>query len=463
MKDHMLPEQHDPMVREAAPAKAAGCEQCQSCGEALRVANEKLSCLREHDARYRASFEGASVGQALVGLDGRFEEVNQALALMLGYPSDELRGRTFAELTHPEDVGVSITARDALLRGEAPCQRLEKRYLRKDGGTIWVEVSVAPLRDISGRPRKFITHVIDISARKQTECDLKAEIAARQRAEIELRHAQKLEAIGRLAAGIAHEINTPTQFVGDNVHFIREAVEGILRLMSKYRAAAEAAGGLGEGAALLDEIRSVEEEIELDFILENLPRSLDGCGEGIARIATIVRSMKDFAHADQREQSPADINQAISTTLVVARNEYKYFADVETEFDGLPPVVCHPGDINQVLLNLIVNAAHAIEEVLSERGGRGRIHIRTLLEGDWVRIDVADNGAGMLEEAREHIFEPFFTTKPVGKGTGQGLAIARSIVVEKHGGSLSFQSARGKGTTFTVRLPVEGMTRREAA
>jgi two-component system NtrC family sensor kinase len=194
-------------------------------------------------------------------------------------------------------------------------------------------------------------------------------------------------------------------------------------------------------------------------LLESVPDSLVRCLDGMSRIGTIVRSMKEFAHTDEREQGPADINRAIDATLVIARNEYKYVADVKTDLGELPPVVCHLGDLNQVFLNLVVNAAHAISDVVKVTGTKGAVHVSSRSEGEWVRIDIADSGTGIPETLRERIFEPFFTTKPVGKGTGQGLAIARTIVVDRHGGSLTFESTTGKGTTFTIRLPIAGKPR----
>jgi len=187
-----------------------------------------------------------------------------------------------------------------------------------------------------------------------------------------------------------------------------------------------------------------------------VPQAFDRTLEGVGRVAGIVRAMKEFAHPDQREQSSADLNKALLNTLTVARNEYKYVADLETDLGELPPVQCYLSDLNQVFLNLVVNAAHAIGEVIGDSEPKGRITVRSRDLGERVEIAIADTGGGVPEAIRERIFDPFFTTKPVGQGTGQGLAIARSIVVDKHRGSLTFTSVAGQGTTFYIRLPVSG-------
>ncbi len=270
----------------------------------------------------------------------------------------------------------------------------------------------------------------------------------------ELTAAQKLESIGRLAAGVAHEINTPVQFVSDNVQFVRSALTDLDAVIAAYRALHGALPRTDEAAAALRQISELEESADIDYLMRNLPPALDSALEGLGRIATIVRSMKVFAHPDQAQKTEADLNQAIRSTLVVARNEYKYVARIDAEYGDLPPVPCHPGEINQVVLNLIVNAAHAIGDVVAGTGELGVITLRTRCDGDAVEISVGDSGTGIPESIRDKIFDPFFTTKSVGVGTGQGLAIARSIIVKKHGGSLRFESGSGKGTTFYIRLPL---------
>jgi signal transduction histidine kinase len=239
---------------------------------------------------------------------------------------------------------------------------------------------------------------------------------------------------------------------------LKEAFAGYQKLIGQYRIAVEALvlETSGAGQVLASELGRIEEDVDLAYLDANVPTSFASCMEGISRIATIVASMKEFAEADRRERSPVDLNHTLRTTLVVARHEYASVAEVTTEFGDLPLVVCQVGQLNQVFLELIVNATHAIGDVVRKDGAMGTIRIRTSREGNLARIDIADSGSGIPEAIRRRVFEPFFTTKEVGTGTGQGLAIARSIVVSKHGGTLSFESEVGKGTTFTIRLPIDG-------
>jgi signal transduction histidine kinase len=211
-----------------------------------------------------------------------------------------------------------------------------------------------------------------------------------------------------------------------------------------------------------DEIVAAEETADLTYLITSAPAAIERSMEGLRRIADIVRSMKEFAHPDQKEMTPIDLNQAFMSTLTIASNEYKYVADVETALGALPPVTCHAGEMNQVFLNILVNAAHAIADVVKGSERRGRITVASRREGDDVVVSISDTGGGIPEPIRDRIFDPFFTTKEVGKGTGQGLAIARSVVVDKHGGEIAVQTELGQGTTFLIRLPVEGKAARLA-
>lgn len=236
----------------------------------------------------------------------------------------------------------------------------------------------------------------------------------------ELAAAQKLESVGRMAAGVAHEINTPVQFVSDNVQFVRTSMTDMAAVIQAYRDLKNAAKSSGDVAATVRLAEDAENAADLDYILDIAPQALDSSIEGLGRIATIVRSMKEFAYPDQAHKTLADLNQAIRSTLVVAHNEYKYIAELSTEFGELPPVPCYLGEINQVVLNLVVNASHAISDVVKDSGSFGKLMVRTRLDGDGVEISVGDSGTGIPEAARDKIFDPFFTTKEVGKGTGQG-------------------------------------------
>ncbi|MFO0583706.1 MAG: ATP-binding protein [Anaeromyxobacter sp.] len=280
--------------------------------------------------------------------------------------------------------------------------------------------------------------------------------------EARLQQATKLGAVGQLAAGIAHEINSPMQSIGDNLAYLRMSSEAYREVITAHRAALGALAGAPGAEALLARVAAVEDQADLAYVSEATPGAFERAAEGVARVTRIVRAMKEFAHAGPHEMAPADLNRALENTLAIARNEYRYVAELETELAALPPVTCNLGDVNQVLLNIVVNAAHAVHDAVGDNGGKGRIHVRTSCEGPAVRIDVTDTGCGIPEAIRDRIFDPSFTTKAAGRASGQGLAYARSIVVVQHGGSLTFESTVGRGSTFTVRLPVAGPDRRDA-
>jgi signal transduction histidine kinase len=271
--------------------------------------------------------------------------------------------------------------------------------------------------------------------------------------QVQASHTQKMEAIGQLSAGIAHEINTPTQYVSDNLSFLKEGCESMLALMVLYRQACAAAGNFSpEWRAQLQE---AEQKFDFEFISAEIPKAIEQANDGVKRVAKIVRAMKEFSHPDAAEKTAVDINRAIETTVTVARNEWKYVADVQTELDEkLPPVPCYAGELNQVILNLIINAAHAIKDVVADSGQKGLITIRTCNKGDIAEISITDSGTGIPEGIRSRVFDPFFTTKEVGKGTGQGLALAHGVIRKKHGGKIWFESEVGKGTTFFIHLPM---------
>ena len=312
---------------------------------------------------------------------------------------------------------------------------------RKNGEIYWESAAICPIFDPRGNIAHFLAVKEDITQRRQLESDL--------------RLAQKLEGIGQLAAGIAHEINTPTQFVMDNLSFLQGSWESIFRLLMLYRRAFHNSPRLAMDRESI-EVGEAEGACDLEFVGKEVPTAIAESIEGAQRIANIVRAMKEFSHPDSVDKVETDLNKSIASTVTVARNEWKYTASLVTDFDeSLPRVVCYPGDINQVVLNLIVNAAHAIKEKLRENE-KGQIVVRTRRRGEYAEIAISDTGMGVAEEIRGRIFEPFFTTKEVGKGTGQGLSFAHGVVVKKHHGKIWFETETGEGTTFFIQLPVDG-------
>ena len=273
--------------------------------------------------------------------------------------------------------------------------------------------------------------------------------------EEDLAQAQKLESIGHLAAGIAHEINTPIQFVGDNVRFLSDSFSDFGRLIEQYQRLLAAAKTGVCSEALIETCESTNRGTDLDYLLAEIPKAIAQTAEGVDWVATIVRAMKEFSHPGTAEKTAVNLNRAIESTVTVARNEWKYVADLHTNLDpSLPPVPCLVGQFNQVILNMIVNATHAIADAAKGTGVKGTITICTSRVDDFVEVRITDTGMGIPESIRHRIFDPFFTTKEVGRGTGQGLSIARSVVVDKHGGTIAVESEVGKGTTFLIRLPL---------
>jgi signal transduction histidine kinase len=288
------------------------------------------------------------------------------------------------------------------------------------------------------------------------------DVTAQKRMEVQLQQAQKLESIGQLAAGIAHEINTPIQFIGDNLTFLLGAFRSVIDLLEPFQALLEQQGQGGRGPESVSAVRQALDQADPEFLKEDVPKAIQQSLDGVSRVAKIVNAMKEFSHPGSATRTPFDLNHAIESTALVCHNEWKYVAEMEFDFDPrLHSVPCFPDQFNQVMLNLIINAAHAIGDSLAETpGGKGRIRIRTRVLEDVAEIRVEDTGTGIPEAIRSRIFDPFFTTKPLGKGTGQGLAIAYSVIVEQHGGTISVASDPGKGATFILRLPLDDVSAR---
>ena len=274
----------------------------------------------------------------------------------------------------------------------------------------------------------------------------------------QLRSAQKMEAIGHLAAGVAHEINTPIQYIGDNTIFLRDSWSQIAEVLSSAKKMRNEAAQGPVSQTAMTSFDASSERADVEYLAQEVPRAIDQTLDGVKRVANIVGAMKAFSHPGSQEKVAIDLNRAVETTVTISRNEWKYVADVETNLDpNLPLVPCLAGEINQVLLNLLVNAAHAIADVARSNGdnqGKITISTRNCEDEGCVEIAIADTGTGIPEHVRDSVFDPFFTTKEVGKGTGQGLMLAHAVIVKKHGGAIWFNTEVGKGTTFFVRLPL---------
>ena len=404
------------------------------CSEEMSELNENLASERD---LFRTIFESAAVGIVRTSIDGVILGCNDAYAAMLGYPVAELVGKRGLDFVHVDERDQALAMLNSADH-DVPAPSYERRLVHRDGSPVFATIHRSVVRDAEGRPLFVIAVVRDTTREKHLE--------------VELRQAQKLESVGRLAAGIAHEINTPVQFVSDNIQFVGGALNDLLELLRGYRSLREtASAAFPEHASRLE---GAERATDLGFLAEEAPAAVERALEGLQRVAGIVLGMKTFVQADRPHKSATDLNQAIETTLVITRNEYKYVADVETDFGPLPPVVCNAREVNQVFLHIVMNAAHAIRDVVADTASRGCIRIRTWHEAGSAFVSVSDTGGGIPDGIRDRIFEPFFTTKDVGRGTGQGLAIARAVVVERHHGELTFETEIGRGTTFVIRLPV---------
>jgi PAS domain S-box-containing protein len=314
-------------------------------------------------------------------------------------------------------------------------------FWQKDGNSFSTDYIVCPTRN----EQNEITGAI-LTFRNITEQRLK---------ESKRIHSMKLESIGELSAGIAHEINTPIQFIGNNVSFLNESFEDLLQLLEKYRELADAAKNAPRFRSLLAEIAEMEDEADVEYLQEEAPKAFEQTLDGVTRVTKLVQGLKGFAHVGSNEnKQDADLNKIILDTLVVCKNAYKYVAEMETKLESLPAVPVYPGDIAQVLVNLIVNAAHAIDDNRKENSEMGKITIESFQKNGMIIISVTDSGGGIPENIQGRIFDPFFSTKEVGRGSGQGLAISRTIIHDKHDGELDFTSKPDQGTTFFIKIPL---------
>jgi len=384
-----------------------------------------------------------SVPSILIGIDrdSRIKRWNLVAAKVFGLAKAQVTGKLLAECGIPwlrSDMRTEINHWCA----SRESRRIEALPFVIDGQTRFLGLTLTWIGALVERTDELLILGSDVTER---------EILGQQ-----LRQAQKLEAIGQLAAGIAHEINTPTQYVGDNTRFLQQSWPPFNQLLAVTREMRQEASQGPILSQTLERFDALAQAADFDYLGTEIPRAIEQSLEGIHRVGKIVRAMKDFSHPGSEEKRSIDINKAIETTITVARSEWKYVAEVETQFDlTLPLVLCHAGEFNQVILNLLINAAQAIAQALGEGSTeKGKIVISTVRDQDWVQISISDTGTGIPEAVRPRVFELFFTTKPAGRGTGQGLALAHAAIVRRHGGKIWFDSELGKGTTFHIRMPL---------
>ncbi len=404
--------------------------------EALQKAHAKMTLLIN------------SISSILIAVseDNRIIFWNTEAEKQFGIPEEEVLGKPLKEVNIQWDG-------DHIVRGIL--------VSRKENSSVWMDN--INFIQVDGKEGLLGIKIDPVFGEKSLEMETLiqgANITQRRIMENQLAQAQKLESIGQLAAGIAHEINTPIQYVGDNVHFLKSSFEDLNQVLKKYGALIKS---IKEGLAFdreIDELENILQTIKIDYLLQEIPRAIQQTLDGVGRVSRIVQSIKAFSHPGKEGKVDFDINQAVETTMLVARNEWKYVAELFTDLDpSLPLVSCVPGDINQVFLNLLVNAAQAVSEVVKGgTEGKGRISISTRHDDSWVEIRISDTGYGIPSGIQSRIFDPFFTTKEAGKGTGQGLAISHTAIVERHHGFLTFDTEIDRGTTFIVRLPIKDPT-----
>ena len=417
-------------------------EDCANCQKLVDVLHETLKQVNFQNDMLLDWVNGAVI---MVDREGRVTEANQAATEALGWPLEELTGRHLHEtIHHSQDDG-----------SEYPWDFCPVFAAIEDGSSHHVDGDVFWQKSGPSFSADFIACPTRNEDNEITGAVLIFRNLSEQRIKEANRiHSMKLESIGVLAAGIAHEINTPVQFIGSNVAFLQESVQDLLAVIEAYGSLKSALADHPGFSDLFGEIEALEQDVDMDYLREEVPKAFDQTKDGIERVTKLILGLKGFAHSGETESKrPADINAIIDNSLIVCQNAYKYVARLETDFGDLPFVDVYPNDIGQVIVNLVVNAAHAIAELKEQTSEMGTIRITTSCREDAVWIEVSDTGGGIPEHAQRRIFDPFFTTKTFGQGSGQGLAISRTIIHNKHQGELTFQSTVGKGTTFFIKLP----------
>ena len=394
--------------------------------------------LRESELQKTAVFDNALDGIVCTDAFGEITDINPAAERIFSVTRDEVMGKPLADLFSPGhsrkfvESGLNVYSRSG--QGDLVNNSVELSVISPSGEQFPIEVSMICV--LTKDSPVYTAFVRDISQRKRLEENLA--------------HTSKMESLGQLASGVAHEINTPNQYIGDNVRFVDASFGKLAALIDEYRSAIDGAKLSAEKA---EAIAKKEAEADLEFTTKEIPSALSQALEGVERVGSIISAMKVFAHPSVESFSEIDLNKIVESSVTVARNEWKYVADVTMDLDQTLPVIQgNRGELSQVVLNLVINSAQAIEERF-KGSSKGTITITTRCNHDIVVMTIADNGAGIKPEIADKVFDPFFTTKGVGVGTGQGLAIARTVV-DRHSGEIRMKSSIGNGTTFTIKLPM---------
>ncbi|MEM9202262.1 MAG: ATP-binding protein [Actinomycetota bacterium] len=399
----------------------------------LYLAHEEISLAKRFQESVLRCMDSAVI---VTDQDGVITSVSGTTAELVSQSSEALIGTLIFDVLIPVETGTGETELDRLINSDGEAD------LHADDGSLTVLLSTSALTDERGNRVGAVCVANDISDRK--------------RLETELNRAHKLESVGQLAAGVAHEINTPIQFIGDSVHFLGDVLRDVFVVLEHYdslRKHAQPTAASDEHLSeLLATIAKAEQDADLEFAQEMAPSALRRTLEGVDRVSTIVQAMKRFSHPGRAVHELEDLNEILDTTLAVSLNEYRYSADVIFNRGEIPEVQCNRSDLSQAFLNILVNAAHAIEDHI-EPGGRGTIEIETRLAEDGVLVTITDSGGGIPPDVLERIWDPFFTTKEPGRGTGQGLPLCHSLIVDGHGGRLHVEVEAGVGSTFSVWLP----------
>lgn len=374
--------------------------------------------------------------------------VNQAFCEMSGYAAEEVIGRNCRFLQGDNrDQDARFIIRDAVTTGKN-CQVLLKNY-RKDGTLFWNELIISPIYDKEGELTHFVGVQNDVTereeARRETEAkqkELAMTLENLKETQTMLIHSEKMNAMGQMVAGVAHEINNPVAFISSNMHALNEMANDLKSAYEQLNAAVEASGNQD----LKKIAEQLSKEADVEFISEDLDDLISSSVDGLKRVKGIVGSLRNFSRLDEAEEKVVSIKECIESTLEIVGTSTKNKLEIECELNDLSPIKCHPSELNQVFLNLIMNASQAVKK-------DGQLEIKGSETKDTLTLTFADNGSGMDEATQEKIFDPFFTTKPVGEGTGLGLAISYKIITDGHKGTITVDSEPNKGTTFTIKLP----------